>query len=278
MKKAKLVIKLLLFISTIALLFSCKKDQNLTLKERIRSIDLLFENSKVEEVAKDVNSDDYDAVKTFFKQNPNVDVDTKSPYIGGTLLQIASARNKYQAVKALLESGANPNLEELKLSSGESSFTYMLGSRDTTLIKLYINHGADVNKISKLKKTPYRTPLIKACRVDLNSVKFLIKYGANPHAVYNKYESPLNAALQSANIFTVNYLIFDLKVDYKKPYYYDQSIAWSLRDMAYPINSEKHRQKMKLVKFLKENGIDYYAESIPERFHRLFDEDYLSKY
>lgn len=276
MKKTKFIISLL-FIGALAVLFSCKKEQ-LTKKERICCIDLLFENSKVEEVAKNVNRNSYDAVKDFFKEHPNVDVDTKSPYIGSTLLQLASARHNFQAAKALLESGADSNLEELKLSPGQSSFTYMLGTRDTTLIKLYINHGADVNKISELKKTPYRTPLIKACGQDLNSVKFLIKYGADPHAVYNKYESPLNAALQLGGIKIVNYLIFDLKVDYKKPYYYDRSIAWALRDMTYPINSEKHRQKMKLVKFLKENGIDYYAEPIPERFHKLFDEDFLSKY
>ncbi len=48
--------------------------------------------------------------------------------------------------------------------------------------------------------------------------------------------------------------------------------------MSYPINFEKHLQKMKLVKFLNENGIDYYAEPIPERFHKLFDEDFVSKY
>lgn len=274
----KKLINSLFFIGALAVLFSCKKEQ-LTTKERICCIDLLFENSKVEEVAKDVNSDDYDAVKTFFKEHPNVDVDTKSKYTGFTLLQISSSRHKYQAAKALLESGADPNLEEMeKGNSTGSSFTAILWSRDTTLIKLYINHGADVNKISKLKNTHDRTPLIRACSEDLNTVKFLIKHGADPHAVYNKYESPLNAALQSGGIKIVNYLIFDLKVDYKKPYYYDQSITWALRNMPYPINSEKHRQKMKLVKFLKENGIDYYAEPIPERFHRLFDEDFLSKY
>jgi len=145
-------------------------------------------------------------------------------------------------------------------------------------MKLYINHGADLNKISGAKSTPYRTPLITACKQDLNSVKLLIKHGANPHVVYNKYESPLNAALLSGGIHIVNYLIFDLKVDYKKPFLYDHTIAWALRDMPYPLNSEKHRQKMKLVKFLKGNGIDYYAEPIPDRFHKLFDEDFLSKY
>jgi len=276
MKKIRFSVPFLFIVVTIAV-FSCKKEEP-TLKERIGSITALFEHSKVEEVAKNVSRDDYEGVKDFFKEHPNVSVDTKSPYIGSTLLQLASGRHKFQAARALLESGADPNFEELKFNSGGSSFTSAVISRDSTLIKLYINHGADVNKISKMKSTPYRTPLITACGEDLNSVIFLIKQGANPHMVFNKYESPLNAALKSGGIKIVNYLIFDLKVDYKKPYYYDHPITWALRSMPYPLNSEKHLQKMKLVKFLKENGIDYYTEPIPDRFHRLFDEEFLSKY
>ena len=267
----------------IVILTSCVNDnhhRNMTIKERIRSVDALFEGSKVEQAAKYMKRDDYKSIKKFFKNNPDILVDTRSPFTGATLLQVASARKKQNAVKALLESGADPNFEELEIGSqSRSSFTHAFFTRDTMLLKLYIEYGADVNKVSEMKSTLFRTPLMAASKAELSLVKFLISQGADPHYVYTKNnESALNAAILSADIDIVNYLIFEQKVDFKKPYYYNRQITAGLRNICYPIGSRKYKEKMKLVSFLKDNGMDYYAEPIPKRFYKLFDEDYLSKY
>ena len=162
---------------------------------------------------------------------------------------------------------------------------------DNHYLKFLIANGGDVNAVSKAENTMVRTPLIAASQYKLENVKLLIAAGANPNYTYryNDKDSTITSALSAAalmdNIDVVNYLIFEQGIDYNtltKPSFKKGGEPWtianSLRHMVFPLGSEKYQQKMKLVNYLKEHGIDYWKTAIPKIYYKNYDSTYLSKY
>ena len=86
----------------------------------------------------------------------------------------------------------------------------------------------------------------------------------------------------------VNYLIFEAKVNFKNLKYSSNSkynpdeylILGYLRYMTFDLNSEKYQQKMKLIKYLSEQGLDYWKTEIPKNIlkNKRFYKEYLEKY
>ena len=131
---------------------------------------------------------------------------------------------------------------------------------------------------------------------NLENVKILIDAGANIHFRDELGETPLTEALVLDHMDIVLYLL-ENGIDYKQQFgtvsgknyntkeEYPQYIADRLRFNILPLNSEQYKQKMKVVAFLKKNGIDYRATPIPlaaiNEAKRLYPnnwEDYLDKY
>ena len=162
-----------------------------------------------------------------------------------------------------------------------------------------IKNGANVNLYSK--NAQLSTPLINASRAgNLEYVKVLIEAGTNPHFIdevdsYSRktgyrspFRSPLSTALSYHHIEVVNYFIFNQKVDFRtlthsmdsKFHPGEYEILYNLREMLFDLNSKEYREKMKLVAYLKTQGLDYWKTPIPDNIKNNpnFTQEYLSKY
>ena len=60
----------------------------------------------------------------------------------------------------------------------------------------------------------------------------------------------------------------------------EYEILYDLREMFFELNSKKYQEKMKLVAYLKTQGLDYWKTPIQERFRNNpnYTKEYLSKY
>src|SRR5687767_11572615 len=94
---------------------------------------------------------------------------------GSTLLMHAAAFGSSEAVKLLLDSGADVNAK-----NGVDASPLLWGAGDPAKAKLLIEKGANVNATSKLGRTPL---MIAAACVDcLDTVRLLVEKGAEVNA------------------------------------------------------------------------------------------------
>ena len=129
------------------------------------------------------------------------------------------------------------------------------------------------------------------------NVRLLIEAGANPNFIdkssdFGPYRSPFRSALSAAlsykQIEVVNFLIFDQNVDFRRLKFSEESkfhpgeyeILHSLREMFFKLDSKEYEEKMKLVAYLKTQGLDYWKTPIQERYkdNPNYTPEYLSKY
>ncbi len=120
-------------------------------------------------------------------------------------------------------------------------------------VKLLVEAGADINHQNEFKTTPLYEATLKE---HYDVVLYLLQKGAD-------YTIP----------------IFDLP-DSKKVYLADQ-----LRHDVFPLDSKKYKDKMLVVDFLKQKGIDYRKLPVPDKVVKDAKElypqtwqDYLEKY
>lgn len=210
-----------------------------------------------------------------------------------TIGQFALTVSNLKAVCLLLDRGLNPNLMDkmgkaIIININDPYYSHLPESLET--LKYMIKKGGNVNLYSQ--KGLLRTPLIEAANSNFENVKVLIEAGANPHfideSLTRPFESPLSAALLNRNLEIVNYLIFDQKVDFRTLKYPIDSkfhpgeyeILYRLREKVLDLNSEDYKEKMKLVAYLKTQGLDYWKTPIPDNVKNNpnFTQDYLSKY
>ncbi len=72
-----------------------------------------------------------------------IDVNVKSQY-GATALTFAADKSRVEAVKLLLERGANPNAEDSFY--GSTPFYWAIFKGNTEIIRFLLDHGADISK------------------------------------------------------------------------------------------------------------------------------------
>jgi hypothetical protein len=212
---------------------------------------------------------------------------------GMTIGQFALRTNNMFAIRKLLDRGFNPNLMD---KSGNATIIDINNSVYNDLpeslqtLKYMIKKGANVNLYSE--KAQSGTPLIEASSTaNLDHIKTLVEAGANPQFIDElgyAFKSPLSAALSYEQIEVVNYLIFDQKVDFRtlkyprtsKFHQGEYEILYNLREMNFELNSKRYLEKMKLVAYLKTQGLDYWKTPIPDNIknNSSFTPEYLSKY
>lgn len=213
---------------------------------------------------------------------------------GMTIGQFALRTNNMFAIRKLLDRGLNPNLMDksgnaIIIDINNPVYSNLPESLET--LKYMIKKGANVNLYSK--NAQLTTPLIEACNSNFENVKVLIDAGANPHFINENnpdgvFASPLSSALANRRMEVINYLIFDQKVDFRTLKYPMDSkfhpgeyeILYRLRKLRFDLNTENYKEKMKLVAYLKTQGLDYWKTPIPENIanNPSFTKEYLSKY
>jgi hypothetical protein len=231
-------------------------------------------------------------IEKLINEIPKEYINFQEEKFGTTIGQFALRTNNISPIRILLDKGLNPDLID---KSGNAliidiNHFYINPSEKKMVLIQMIKKGANVNLFSK--KATTSTPLIRASQSgNLENVKILIEAGADPHFINEStwipFNSPLNAALQG-HIDVVNYLIFEQKVDFKIAKYSMDSkfhpgeyvILHNLREMFFKLDSKEYKEKMKLVSYLKTQGLDYWKTPIQERYKNNpnYTPEYLSKY
>lgn len=220
---------------------------------------------------------------------------------GMTIGQFALRTYNLSTLRKLLDKGLNPNLMDKRgkaiiIDINSSVYSHLPESLET--LKYIIKKGGNVNLYSK--NASISTPLIEAANSNFENVKVLVEAGANPHFIepldsYSRntgyrdpFRSPLSAALVNNRMQVINYLIFDQKVDFRTLKYSMDSkfhpgeyqILYRLREKTPKLNSKDYKEKMKLVAYLKTQGLDYWKTPIPDNIKNNpnFTPEYLSKY
>ena len=168
-----------------------------------------YESTPVWEAAKAVQSEDTATIKIFFQKQPSL-INFKDTMYNMTLLHWAVFNQKFYSAKTLVEMGADPNIKD---KSGESAFIESAFKLETSqFLILLLSHGGDINAVSNYSIR--RTPLIAASETRLESVKILVKAGANVNFVPHQYESALVGACRASRIEIVKYLIMEAGADF----------------------------------------------------------------
>jgi ankyrin repeat protein len=244
----------------------------------------LYLNTPVWEVAQAIQKEDIVKIRTFLEGKPDSLLNYQEKLFGQSLLEWAVYTNHYPSVKVLAELGADPNLQS---KNGTSAFIHAADKFETSeYLKLLLKYGGDVNAVAKTNEVQHlRTPLMAAAFKRLESVKLLINAGANPDFLdtINGMQSALLHAFYGDKIDIVKYLIMEVNVNYKRALGATIEgdslyVADFLRKMPYPLDSEQYKQKMEVVNFLKEKGIDYWKAPIPQHYYENYEADYLKKY
>ena len=243
----------------------------------------LYKNTPAWALAQAVESQDVEKIKTLSKSDPDL-LKYQEKKFGQTLLEWAVYTDRYEATKALSEAGADPNIQSY---NGTSAFIHAADKNNTSdYVRLLLQFGANVNQVAKStngKKQYLKTPLIAGARSRLETVKILIKSGAEINYYEDKmYRNALDAACTLDKIETVKFLL-ENGADFRQPFMVNMDgdslyLCNCLRNLRFDLDSKEYKTKMEVVEFLEERGINYWETPIPKRFYDLYPKEYLEKY
>jgi ankyrin repeat protein len=141
---------------------------------------------------------------------------SRSTICMGTPLHAAVWQDHEMAAKVLLEAGANPNTRIYKkcrniqesdsqsILEWDTSPIHCAASKsNTTMIRILINHGADVNLLNQQGATPLHRSVEGN---SLDATRVLLRHGSNPNSRHQG-ESPLSIAAQKGSIEIAELLI-----------------------------------------------------------------------
>jgi hypothetical protein len=173
------------------------------------------------------------------------DINIHDSYDGSSAIidaaDLDNINDEWKYLKLLIQKGANPNDEEVgPRQKGNTTRKFALlvackditeGSKPLEKVKLLIEAGADVNHRNEYGATA----LEEAAVFDhYDVVLYLLENGADVHTIFEEYKG-------------------------KKQYLVDH-----LRTSLFPFKSIKYEDKMKVVSFLLDQGVDYRRVPIPD--------------
>jgi hypothetical protein len=236
---------------------------------------LFFKNTEAYDLALAVENQDLQEIEKLVTKNPKL-MDFSNPISGSNVLALSLFIENYSSFKKLLELGSNPNfinpfskrsilIDACKFYSNPKPYTV-----DLRYVKLLIENKANINYtiendfIDKKGNHHMATsPLIEASKLDLEMVKLLINYGANPYKKLQQNQlSPFSSSLQGfKNRFEIiNYYLDSLKVEIKEPLYIGEDSKMYIQDFikkyfSYEIGTEGYINTQKLIKKLEDKGV-----------------------
>jgi hypothetical protein len=245
----------------------------------------IYRDTPAWELAKAVYRQDTVKIEKIAKKTPEA-LDCLDPIYGMTLVRWAVGMEKYEAAKALLKAGADPNkhtygLTPLYTAAG-FSFVDNQAKKDPKYVKLLLEYGADPN-IAYQGKPGYNspqvgtTPLMISIGCGIEKTKALIEAGADINA---KTEHSRTAAISALyhgwnatrqGLEYAHYLIVEKKADVTIPYtshfrnsdpnekFYPIDL---LRYWIYPLDSDEYKIKMEIVEEFARQGVDYWSTEI----------------
>lgn len=278
---------------------SCKNQETKFEKEQFLGNDYrLFEKTPAWELAKAVEDEDTTKIGEILN-NKKIDINFQEPKFGGTLLSLSIMNSQYQSAKKLLELGANPNVTDSY--RGETAVINAASNDDPQYLELVLKYKGNPNAV---ENAPFKeddqvrqTALLAAINLldpnSLKKVKLLVEAGADINyckkspGVITKL--PLAEAITARKMDVALYLLqngadFNLSL-YKTIDEKDVFILEALRKCIIDLKSEQYKSKLEVKKFLKEKGLDYNKEPIPDyilsKIKQKYPnewEDYIKKY
>lgn len=286
-------------IVNIEMVLDIKADKEKLLTDDFR----LFQDTEAWNLAKAVKWQNTSEIRRQISEQ-KVPVDFREERYGQTLLMLAVMNNKYKSIKLLLDLGADPNIHNDSVSFRGTN-SVIIASRwryvSSKSLELILQYGGNPNSISSGvyesspsdSLSPYRvTPLSTAAQYSLDKVKLLVDFGADINLIAPfSNECALESALNSGKIEIVLFLLkngANYNITFSESILMDSKkvdILYKLRQCIYPIGSEKHITKMKVIDFLQKRGLNYWDSEIPdyilEKIKTIYPKDweeYIKKY
>lgn len=243
----------------------------------------LFQNTPAWELAKAVQDGDEKKINEIIAKGPAL-INYQDPKYGSTLLMLTIMNQQMRSFKILLADKADVNIHDT--FSGTSALIEACSEEeyDPKYAEILLEHGANVNDAEtgrrKEGNSTRFTPLMAASREgNLALVKMLVKKGAD---VNYRNEFKQTALSECVLVDKLNTALFLLQngADYKQPLFYrpeenrEMYLVDMLREEMCDLDTGEHNDKMKVVEFLKEKGIDYSATPIPEFIKKKAQENY----
>lgn len=238
-----------------------------------------FQTTKAWELAKAIEDNDLQEIKHQVI-DLKVPIDTKDRKKLFTPLMYAVFNNDIQSVKVLLELGADPNIPTDSISDkGDNSVIIASRYSDISIeiLKLLLKYGSNPNSTECGRNydmdgdwIPARSSAL-SCAVSISGgiekVKILVEAGANVNNYDGDFQdAPLMDALLLDRMNIALYLL-EHGADYNYKFRScapssgggsrDVDILYRLRQCIYPLDSQEYKDKLKVIKFLKDRGVDY---------------------
>ncbi len=276
----------------LTLLFSACEDID---KSTLRGNDYrLFQGTQVWDLAKAVENEDTGKIKKIIIED-KVDVNCQEVIFGQTLLMLAVQNKQYNECKVLLELGADPNKHSNY--DGRSAIIYSAGITDfknenASFLQLMLAYKGNPNDEEtgerRVGNSTRQTPLLLAIsdvsetQSPIKKVKMLVEVGANINYKNEFNAFPLAEALLFKHYDVVLYLLqkgadYSLMIFDRANFYEGGEkiyIVGLLREDLQPLHSKKYLEKMAVVDFLKNKGVDYRDAPVPEFVLKKIKEDY----
>ncbi|RME56655.1 ankyrin repeat domain-containing protein [Candidatus Parcubacteria bacterium] len=234
-----------------------------------------FRDTDAYELAKAVEKGDLEAVEKLIEQDINL-LNVTNPVTGSNVLVLAMQVEQFEVFKRLLELGANPNFinpytKHSILIDAIRPFGSQFEWRiEPKYVELLLEYGADPNYAIENDFTNEKqwyimatSPLMEASKLDLNIVKLLVRYGADPYKrLGEKKLTPFGEAVMACKFDIIDYYIDTLGVDVMQPLMVRSRDSLFVQDyikkfMAYKKGSEGYEKKQELVKKLESRGVDF---------------------
>lgn len=194
----------------------------------------------------------------------------------GSPLWNAVVKRKTETAKFLIESGANLDFKDY---SGTNLLMVAAKNQDAETVQMLIDKGFSVNKKSVYGSTALTEAVNWVSRPNLDTIKILLKSGANPDVIINFEDSsgcssPLIQAVQNRHSELIN-LLLENKANINLPCgngdtslsyairRYDPEIVKQLIDLGANVNGENIDKAINLTKTFYKEG-DYYRKYIDE--------------
>ena len=244
----------------------------------------LFYNTPVWELAQAVEDENSGLIRSLVQRDDFVLLSFQEPRFGQSLLQWAVRTNHFASVKVLAELGAAPNLQSFDDTSALIHAAYK--ADDADYLKLLIENGGDVNARAISKNGQFErfeTPLIAATKQIRQNVDILLNAGADPSYYTPNQQTAWKSAATLKKKDIVNLLIIEYEAEFRYSTGVNVAgdridIGYTLRRMRFKLNSPEYKEKMKLVAFLEQHGVDYCSTPTPRHYFEIHDSSYLSKY
>lgn len=269
----------ILILLQVLLVISCNQNS----KEELTVQDIeIFKETIAWDLVKAVDEDDVSEIKSIIKQNPKL-VNFQDPIFGTTALMWAVGSEKYEAAKALLDNGADPNIiSEIGTTAlfRAVSFSWedKQANEDPKFVKLLLDYKADPNINYCSPKIDGQTdpiecgtsPLMHSVSRGFEKMKLLVNAGASINYKTETGKTASTEALLMKDVNTAHFLIVEKNAKIAEPYYFYDIINDTiidkekphypvdlLLDWTFEINSSDYQKKKEIIAAFKNQGIDY---------------------